>query len=74
MQHTWYERAKCNSCGYLWTTQSGQSVVCACGNGEIIEGEPYGLLSVTDELEFKQAVADDLTIDINELDLIDGSA
>lgn len=74
MQRTWFERAKCNGCGYLWTTEHNQSVVCACGSGQIDGGILVNVDEVTDELEFKQAVASDLQVNVSELDLIDGSA
>lgn len=69
MVYTWNVRAKCD-CGYFWTTGVAQSIVCKCGNSKIendtvIIGDP-----VTDEDDFKLAVANDYNKDISEITII----
>lgn len=59
--HEWVVRGRCE-CGYLWTTPGSPSVVCACGHCAIVDNVPsQDVLPVTDEVEFKTAVAQDLS-------------
>ncbi len=67
--HIWVARAKC-SCGYIWTNPGSPNVVCACGKIRIANDVPSDSEPITDEAEFKQAVADCISADVNELILI----
>lgn len=71
--HTWYERAKC-TCGYIWTTEHNQSVVCRCGSCSIQIGQVISIGLPVDETEFKQAVAADYGHDVNNIIVEYGSA
>ena len=72
--YQYVDRAKCE-CGYIWTTidsrtgMASDSVVCACGSSQFIEGELSGLAVAiaVDDAEFKQAVSDDTGIDVDSL-------
>jgi hypothetical protein len=67
--HEWVVRAKC-TCGYIWTNPGSSSVVCKCGQTKIENGILTGGDVVTDEVEFKQAVADDIATAVVNLILI----
>lgn len=61
MEYYWYQRAKCGVCGaYIWTTDNNQSVVCACNESRINQGQlELQAQTVTDENEFVQFVIND---------------
>lgn len=65
--YQYIEKAKCN-CGYIWTTNPSDSVICACDelelSGTIVV---RGVSLVVDEDEFKTAVAQELNE--NEADI-----
>lgn len=73
--YQYVDRAKCSECGYIWTTVDSRtgmvsdSIVCACGALSFVDGELVGMTSVMipNEAEFKQAVADDVGIDVDSL-------
>lgn len=68
--HEWVIRAKCE-CGYLWTNPGSDSVTCKCGLSSIESGLFAGnAQDVTDENEFTQAVADDISCLITDLMLL----
>ncbi len=67
--HQWVNRAKCE-CGYIWTTPGAPNVVCSCGCAEIENDVVLRGEEVTNEEEFKQAVANDLSIDVANLILL----
>ena len=67
----WYVRAKA-ACGYFWTTEGSPSVVCACSSHSIVNNVIVSGDEVTDEAEFKQAVADDYGVSIDEVIVIQG--
>lgn len=69
----WFERGLA-CCGYVWTTEHNQSVVSRCGCGSISSGVLVNLEPVVDEDAFKQAVADDFSIDVEDVVLIYGGA
>ena len=76
MEYKYIDRAKC-MCGYIWTTlgrniedPDSDSVICACGDLEFIEGVLSDASLDIVEADFKQAVADELSVDVNELTLI----
>lgn len=68
--HTWVARDRCN-CGFLWTTPGSPGVVCVCGATEIAGNATVcgGGVSFT-EAEFKQAVADDLGVPVENIELL----
>lgn len=66
IRYTWRVRAKCD-CGYLWTTGVNQSVICKCGISKI-ENDTIVIGSiVTDEEDFKLAVANDYNKNPSEI-------
>lgn len=72
MQHIWITRAKCNTCGYFWTNPGSPNVVCACGASSIFDNIITAGNEVLDDAEFELAVAADLGINVNALELIRG--
>lgn len=67
--HQWCLRAKC-SCGYLWTNNVSEDIVCKCGNSSIENNILINCTAVDNEDEFREAVASDLGISVNELTLL----
>lgn len=67
--HKWFVRGK-HTCGHVWTTGPSQSVVCACNEASISNGVLIGLDEVTNEEEFHVAVAADLGLDVNEVEVV----
>ena len=70
MIYNYIDRALCSECGYIWTTKDirtgvdSDNVVCKCGALSFVDGVVVGMtgIAITDELDFKQAVADDTGI------------
>jgi hypothetical protein len=68
--HTWITRVYCPSCdSYSWTTPGSPSVLCACMASEIADDVIVRGEEVVDTTAFKQAVADELNVDIDDLGL-----
>lgn len=71
--HTWVTRAHCPGCDqFLWTNPGSGSVICGCGASEIQEDVVITGDVVTDEVVFAQAVADDLNVSVEDLELLEG--
>jgi len=71
--HTWVTRAYCPECDqFLWTNPGSDSVICGCGASEIHEDVVITGDAVADEVVFAQAVADDLNVSVEDLELLEG--
>jgi hypothetical protein len=69
--HRWVTRAKCPNpecCrAYIWSNPGSGSVVCGCGSSRIYKDVVLAGDPVTDEEEWVQAVANDLTVPLEDL-------
>jgi len=71
VSHEWVVRGRCPGCGqYFWTNPGSPSVQCQCTGSIITNDVLVAGDAVTDEAEFKQAVADDIGVPLADLDLI----
>ena len=71
--HTWVTRVYCSGCeSYCWTNPGSGSVICLCGGAHIQDDQIISGDTVTDDAAFRQAVADDLGVDVADLELLEG--
>lgn len=73
LNYSYVTRAKCQ-CGFIWTTPGknppatiDQNIICSCGNIQIENNVIVGTSEPFTEEEFKQAVADEYSENIDDI-------
>lgn len=64
-------RAKCSTCGMLWTTPGSGNVTCPCGDVSIVDDMIVGRSAAFTDQEFDRACGDEVNIAVTDVLTLD---